>query len=1392
MSESVRIVNCCISLQTGLSRFDCESVSDDVESDLNSSHYYTPSLAQRMHCHWHSPSQDVGNQSTMIQQTSSSDCLAPIRKSSLCSLTSQDSNIPQHTSRRLSRTLSLRSTADERSNSNMSRNHDSHYRTNHLLSCSIFGDQEGKHSNKNFTSYLHSKDYMPDTQESARNHTRKDYLPPTRRALSLLDSKGRTIVSMSTNRGNSATSDRDDYGHHSKPLNLDRVLPPLPYNAGSQGQRREAGRSSTSSRQCSMDVTGGPYGNHLNGSSHNLQHSSIQEEVAYDRPHHSSSLPSIAKTKEKKSVSSYGGKPSDKVNTELKISSDRGIDSFCSSSLNPKGISYASTMPSQLNNSKFQSVGNSSSILESLPGFRSKQDKLLRKSNTNATSSSGSNGYSQIPSLLNFRSPSANNYAVEKQKNKDYPVNVEEGANCVRKPRSSSLLRCTPDRSILSKFFKQGPEEKDVTHEGESASGDKDAAKKKRRISRFLRPDFFDTPREESIYAKEKDAKKAAEAENKLRLRRNSKKLVAEKNGSQSQLQKPMEIGLSLLGEEILKTDPVSASSYNINTDKDNINLMNSSRSEMQQTGEEKESGEQIKSANDMREKPDNIKKPEKKCLAFEKQPNNVTNKSRFLHSLEKRLEKFRSSVDSTPSANGCGKSRVDKAICSLREQSLTPRSGDVITSESHLLKRAVSVSDCCTVESTSKSNVPSMKESASSKLGNKVTSVLGLFRKLEDAPIKTHQSSSPRPSVLSRLKRTQSVYGGSHSDSVLLEPGGLEFRSVPSLHLKKTNSNSSVVKKKTLERDGTIQKEDLETNKIIETQLQDPGLKKLENKTTRHTAELTTDNMLGSETTLHNSNIAHDRNVLEGSLATKQQESSVSKLLKRSSIKSKTKNTIEAGSKAQSKNDSDVDSCTRSASVVEQGKSSEDQADIRSELEGSVKSVEPGSHTGLKGVIPDNVMKVPDAADTSVVKKFEMATNTNECIRLMTQEGETGNSIDNLDGNKNDYVRRKSTGEVSCNTCADARKAGELKSCTVSEVPPTMDNAFDNSPVDDYSLNDDEVKFANVKRLDSCLYPANDSSVLSPADESESFDSWSVCSDFEGHEFPSSPVPLPGDDVEESVGDRIRRKSFYSRFNDIKKKHKKPSLSSIGSLSFSYRDPSSVSFLHPSRNFIRKKDHPVDCLLHSSHSVYYPLKSHRSQSLYAQNDHDDRLPPCSRKSPVPSRLQYNSHAESNVKPLVTKNVTRDRNGNVDDFSLIDKSDMWDDSQKASVSVDEVLQTTSTVRKNVPLLGGSVETLRMPRHFNHNVNFSLLPYQSLYSDTMIKGSDSHLSRSNESGIGATIPKSCLPAVLDRHLSLAPRFVSNNSSVAVTSCPGSAVRSASVTGETLPLHEKYKR
>jgi hypothetical protein len=626
------------------------------------------------------------------------------------------------------------------------------------------------------------------------------------------------------------------------------------------------------------------------------------------------------------------------------------------------------------------------------------------------------------------------------------------------------------------------------------------------------------------------------------------------------------------------------------------------------------------------------------------------------------------------------------------------------------------------------------------------------------------------------------------------LEPGSdvggsSEFKPVPPLRLKKANSNSSVVKKKPVERDGTGHEKDLETSKKAETQLQNPGLNTLENK---KTAELTTENMLGNKTTLHNSNTAQEIVISERGLAAKQQESGVPKLLKRGSIKSKTKNVIETSSKAQPRNDTSADSDAKSSCMLELDKCSEVQVNIRPLTQGNTKLVRPNSLTGLKGVIADNVKKVPEATDTPMVKKLETSINTNEGLSLAMQGVasaakamfiEAEKSRESLCGNKNDFVRRESDVQVSCKNCAEIGKAEELKSCTNSGISPTTDNTYDNSPVDDYSLNDDEIKFANVKRLDSHLHPADDSSLLSPADESESFDSWSVCSDFESREFPLSPVPPPGDDVEESVGDRIRRKSFYSRFNDVKKKHRKSSLSSVGCLSSSYRDPNSVSYLHHPRNFLRKMDHPTDYA-----SMYHLLKPYRSQSVYAQNDYDDRLATYSRRSSVSPRLHPSSYTEFDAKPLITENVTQDMNGCVDDFSSTIKNDLLEGNQKTSVSVGEPIHTG----ENMSFLGGSMDTLQMPRHFNHNANLNTLQYQPLYSDTIRRGSDSRLSRSTESNIGTAIAKSRLPTVWDQHLSLAPGFANSSSSIAGTSCPDSAVRLGSVAGETLPLHGKYNR
>lgn len=85
--------------------------------------------------------------------------------------------------------------------------------------------------------------------------------------------------------------------------------------------------------------------------------------------------------------------------------------------------------------------------------------------------------------------------------------------------------RANRERSILSKLFRGSGKETEAPRDGD----------KKRRISRFLRPDFFDTPREESRYVKEKEERRAAENErrkSRFMRRKNESEGSRKENGS--------------------------------------------------------------------------------------------------------------------------------------------------------------------------------------------------------------------------------------------------------------------------------------------------------------------------------------------------------------------------------------------------------------------------------------------------------------------------------------------------------------------------------------------------------------------------------------------------------------------------------------------------------------------------------------------------------------------------------------------------------------------------------------------------------------------------------------------------------------------------------------------
>lgn len=90
----------------------------------------------------------------------------------------------------------------------------------------------------------------------------------------------------------------------------------------------------------------------------------------------------------------------------------------------------------------------------------------------------------------------------------------------------------------------------------------------------------------------------------------------------------------------------------------------------------------------------------------------------------------------------------------------------------------------------------------------------------------------------------------------------------------------------------------------------------------------------------------------------------------------------------------------------------------------------------------------------------------------------------------------------------------------------------------------------------------------LSPCDDNMSCDSWSVCSDHHTHDLLSPISPnghIYSGDEGESVIDRIRRKSFYTRFNE-KKRPRKPSLiANYRDLDlYSQRKPSGATYRSP------------------------------------------------------------------------------------------------------------------------------------------------------------------------------------------------------------------------------------
>ncbi|XP_057657484.1 uncharacterized protein LOC130894589 [Diorhabda carinulata] len=227
--------------------------------------------------------------------------------------------------------------------------------------------------------------------------------------------------------------------------------------------------------------------------------------------------------------------------------------------------------------------------------------------------------------------------------------------------------------------------------------------------------------------------------------------------------------------------------------------------------------------------------------------------------------------------------------------------------------------------------------------------------------------------------------------------------------------------------------------------------------------------------------------------------------------------------------------------------------------------------------------------------------------------------------------------------------------------------------PVPSTSTHDDNF---NDNR-NSMAMTDDSSTVLSPSDDYQSCDSWSVMSEYPNVNDLHSPLSPNGylysGDENESVIDRIRRKSFYTRFNE-KKRMRKPNnynldlgyksptdYSSLDRKNYDYRSsitrrPSYIaSAQEPSRNYNRPYSRSSSLLndyvnVPNRYQTYSSKIGRPASSLYSDSEDntiDDLLttakprnyslstPPSrlSRGSVSPSNEYFLSHTSSSLIP---------------------------------------------------------------------------------------------------------------------------------------------------------------
>ncbi|XP_043797871.1 uncharacterized protein LOC122717668 isoform X3 [Apis laboriosa] len=747
-----------------------------------------------------------------------------------------------------------------------------------------------------------------------------------------------------------------------------------------------------------------------------------------------------------------------------------------------------------------------------------------------------------------------------------------------------------PEKSLLSKFFKTNGNrlENDTNNKEKETEKENQQKSKQRRISRFLRPDFFDTPREESRYAKEKEAQKAAENE------RRKSRFIRRKNESKAA---PQAIGIKTTATTTSREGSVDREKKREKELKNEINLLRRDRGS--------------------REKED----PHEEKKSVDSSDKNTRNG--FLHSLEKKLERLRSNDEQQEEktvmekAVSTNKEEMEKEIS--RERSAPPIDHPSSNHSDNIATKANSVEDLSRKklnQNSSKSKVSSVlglfKTGDTNKIINGTRSQTAILTKLKKSPPKLVKSD-----VISNEDATVPVTTSkiptklSNTDFKITKKNG-DAKKMEKLEKTVCSSMSESSKRLSLKEGSKQEKTSACKEKSASREKEFEGEKLMNQEMETDTREKSNNDEKESvEKKLTSKMKKTNRSSLENGSSVEQSKSEdtdkkAKKLIKKTSETSesndsngvKKKKIVRVVKKVAKKSNNDASADTdKNLDEKEKSGKSRIKKKIESKIGTSIaknaidktkenSGIEPKDKTGGKiSAIGDRTnsgdetMATETKSDQSKGQEFQQRVNRSNLkldlskipqhsFRNVTPKKDSPksdapkNSIDspksnedlsgklmeclskvthhaNIAGNKiiiDKPLRAKDVAELKkeVTECAKIIES-HAESMTVNNTE--SENPSEGAPIEE------EMKEKESKSTD---YP---NELFSPMDEPESFDSWSVSSAEMSHARPDLHSPTSPShslfsrndksDNSESIIDRIRRRSFYSRFND----RRRPSL---------------------------------------------------------------------------------------------------------------------------------------------------------------------------------------------------------------------------------------------------------